>query len=146
MKLFKFIAGAVVGAGTALLVAPRTGKETRELVAGKINDLTDGGAQETFDRATETVAQGKSAVVDAVEQAKSQAAPVAEDIKIRINEARDRLADQIVKGQSRAKTVDADVCNADEFDEDEEEHEDIKDIAADVAAKAQEALKDDDEE
>ncbi len=137
MKLFRFIAGAVVGAGTALLVAPRTGKETRELVAGKINDITDGGAQETFDRAKETVSQGKTAVADAVEQAKAQAAPVAEDIKIRINEVRDRLADQIVKGQGRTKTVDADVCNADDVDT---THEDIKDIAADVAAKAQQSL------
>lgn len=142
MKLFRFIAGAIVGAGTALMVAPRTGKETRELVAGKINDITDGGAQETINRAKETVNQGKESVANVYEQARATAAPVAEDIKIRINEARDRLADQIVKGQSRAKTVDAEVSDAHDA---AEVHEDIKDIAADVAARAQESLHTDDE-
>lgn len=140
MKLFRFLAGAALGAGTALMLAPRSGKETREMVAGKINDMTDGGAQETIDRARETVAQGKATVADAYEQARAQAAPVAEDIKIRINEARDRLADQIVKGQHNTKTVDADVCDAQEDACAQQAQEKIEDIAADVAAKAQESV------
>jgi gas vesicle protein len=44
-----FLAGAAVGAGVALLVAPKTGKELRE----KINDLTDDAVSKIKDYACE---------------------------------------------------------------------------------------------
>jgi gas vesicle protein len=39
-----FAAGAAVGAGVALLYAPKTGKETRELLARKTRALKDAAA------------------------------------------------------------------------------------------------------
>ena len=51
--LLSFLAGAAVGGGLALLVAPKTGKELRE----KISGLTDEAVTKIKDYATE--AQGK---------------------------------------------------------------------------------------
>ena len=57
--LLSFLAGAAVGAGMALLVAPKTGKELRE----KIADLTDDAVTKIKDYASE--AQSKiSATID----------------------------------------------------------------------------------
>ena len=35
------LAGAVIGAGVALLIAPASGKETRGMIADKFNDAKD---------------------------------------------------------------------------------------------------------
>ena len=37
-KFFYFLLGGVVGAVTALLVAPQSGKETREMIAGRAKE------------------------------------------------------------------------------------------------------------
>jgi gas vesicle protein len=39
-----FVGGALLGAGLALLYAPRTGKETRQMLAKKAQDLKDAAA------------------------------------------------------------------------------------------------------
>lgn len=48
------IVGAAVGAGVALLLAPRSGKETRALLTDKARDLKD-RAQHAFERSKEVV-------------------------------------------------------------------------------------------
>ena len=60
-----FLAGAAVGAGLALLVAPKTGKELRE----KIADLTDDAvtkikdyASEAQNKITATLEEGKEII------------------------------------------------------------------------------------
>lgn len=54
--LFGFALGAVVGAGLALLLAPESGKKTRERLASTAQRLGK-SAGETFDQARETVAE-----------------------------------------------------------------------------------------
>jgi len=63
MFLLGAIAGAVVGAGVALLVAPKTGAETRE-------DLTNGYAslRETVARRYKEVADRASEALDSLEE------------------------------------------------------------------------------
>jgi gas vesicle protein len=46
--------GAVVGAGVALLFAPKTGKETRALIAGKTREVK-ARVGEAFDRTKEAL-------------------------------------------------------------------------------------------
>jgi len=53
-----FLAGAAVGAGLALLYAPKTGKELRE----KISDLTDNAVCKIKDCATEAQEKIKSTI------------------------------------------------------------------------------------
>jgi gas vesicle protein len=66
-----FAGGALVGAGLALLYAPQTGKETREMLYKKTRDLKDAAAeaigrgkhlvQEATHRAGEVIDEGKEA-------------------------------------------------------------------------------------
>ena len=55
-KLGAFLAGGLVGAAAALLLAPRTGQEARALVADKVN-VAWGGAQEFGSQASANVQQ-----------------------------------------------------------------------------------------
>ena len=115
MKIGRFLFGAAVGAGAALLVAPRKGEDTREMVYKKINQLTDGGAQDVYERArvtvTEKVDQVRPLAEQKLDNLQAKTTPVADDVKARINETRDRLAEQIVNGQKRAAHVSADVSD-----------------------------------
>ena len=52
--------GAAVGAGTALLLAPRSGKDTRRWLAGKSGDITT--------RATAALDHGKQALRSTVRE------------------------------------------------------------------------------
>jgi len=60
--LLSFILGGIVGAGIALLLAPQSGKETREKIKGLAEDVKDkatGYARQVKDRVASTVEQGK---------------------------------------------------------------------------------------
>ena len=65
--LAAFAIGALIGTGAALLYAPRSGKETRELLAKKGRDLK-GKATDVLDDATDFV-QGKRAELAAAIEA-----------------------------------------------------------------------------
>lgn len=110
MGKFRFILGAATGAVAALLFAPRSGKETRQLLTDKIEDVAD--------RAPESVRNAAEPIIDAAEDAYSkvstkgaQAKPEADDIKAKIAQARDALAEQITRNHAAATTVDADVVD-----------------------------------
>lgn len=70
-----FILGGLIGAGIALLFAPRTGKETREFLSDKALEYWE-NADEVYetgrDRAVELYATGKDAAVEATEQVRSK--------------------------------------------------------------------------
>lgn len=55
--------GAIIGAAVALLLAPRSGEETRELIRDKGADLKR-RAQRTVDEASHLFERGKHAVED----------------------------------------------------------------------------------
>jgi gas vesicle protein len=63
-----FLAGAAVGAGLALLYAPKTGKELRE----KIGDLTDDAVGKIKNYATEAQEKIKSTIEDSKEVIKEK--------------------------------------------------------------------------
>ena len=60
-----FMAGAVVGAAVALLCAPRSGKETRDLLSRKGRELTD--------KTKDALEKGKEAVLEGAEEVKKLA-------------------------------------------------------------------------
>ena len=64
-----FAVGALVGAGIALLVAPQSGKETRDLLARKTRELKD-RAGDALDDAKQMVRGHKAQIVAAVEAGK----------------------------------------------------------------------------
>ena len=75
-----FLVGAVAGAAVALLYAPATGRETRELLGEKAREGRDRAAEaaargrEAVNRSRDTVATAIERGREAYEQAKSGAA------------------------------------------------------------------------
>ena len=67
--LIAFTIGAAIGAGVALLYAPRSGKETRKLLARKGKELKD-QATETIEDAKEFIAEKKASLLGAVDAGK----------------------------------------------------------------------------
>ena len=64
-----FAVGALVGAGIAVLYAPQSGRETRELLARKTRELKE-KAGDTLDEAKEMFRGKKAEIVSAVEAGK----------------------------------------------------------------------------
>ena len=81
-------AGALVGAGVAILFAPQSGRRTREMVASKTHDLKDATGEviergqhlvsEVWHKAQDAIEKGKEGARAAADDAKHQASDVAE--------------------------------------------------------------------
>ncbi|HLV41927.1 MAG TPA: YtxH domain-containing protein [Brumimicrobium sp.] len=57
------LAGAVVGAGVALLLAPQSGKETRGMIADKYGDAKD-ATKNAIGNAKDAIGDAKDAIID----------------------------------------------------------------------------------
>lgn len=78
--LLSFLLGGLVGAGVALLLAPRSGKETREQIKEFADDVRDraedyvhqvkGKVTSSFDRGKDFFQEKKSIITTAVEAGK----------------------------------------------------------------------------
>lgn len=88
--VFGFIAGAVVGAAAGLaagiLVAPRPGVETRDMVAQ--------GASEAWDNIVDTYQKGTQEVMDKATAATSDLGIKSDELREKVDQARARM-DQI---------------------------------------------------
>ena len=67
--LAAFAIGALAGAGIALLYAPRSGKETRKLIAAKGRELK-GKAADAFEDAKDFIDDKKAEIAAAIEAGK----------------------------------------------------------------------------
>lgn len=79
-----FLWGALLGAGVALLLAPRTGEETQEEIrqrARRLRMAAEGRVNDARDRVTETVSRTRSEIQDRIET-------VRDDIETRARHAR----------------------------------------------------------
>lgn len=101
-KPFIFVFGAAAGAAAALMLSPNSGERNREIVADKVDYYSAHGEQ-IFQQAADTV---RSKVGGADESVP----PEADDIRQKINEARDRIAEQITRN-SAPQDVAADVAD-----------------------------------
>ena len=116
-KIGSFITGAAIGACAALLLAPQTGEKTRALVAEKANAVAGeakdfgagfpGTAQDAFKAATQ---KGQGFVADAQARVKEVAGQPAEidsdDLREKIEAARQRIAAQVMENAEQSKAVD----------------------------------------
>jgi gas vesicle protein len=99
-----FLLGGLIGAVLALLFAPRSGQETREILSEKANDYW-GGAGEMY-------ASGKEKVASAVDTGRQTATEKSEQLRSKIDEARGRLQDQVAKSAEVARDKIADTTPA----------------------------------
>lgn len=91
-----FLLGGAVGAGLALLMAPQSGKETRERLMGLAEDVKEKASQYTEQikgKITSTVEEGKGFV----EEKKSIIATAIEAGKDAMEKEKERLSKEKVK-------------------------------------------------
>ncbi len=65
-----FVAGAVVGMAAAILLAPQSGKKTRQLISDKTKEGKEavaGTGKDVYDRGKEMIEKGKQLVDDAAD-------------------------------------------------------------------------------
>lgn len=120
-KLGPFIVGGVIGAVAGLLYAPRAGAQTRALVSEKVNAVW-GEASDFVQSAgvvapgvviqdvaanAQAVAQNVQAKVQGVAQVAPEPEPVVEadndDLREKIEAARERIAAQVVKNAEESQ-------------------------------------------
>ncbi len=88
--IFGFLAGAAVGAALGVLFAPRSGKETRDLIANKAKDAKD-DLDDLIDRGREEWSKAKGKAHDTADMTKDE---VKDFIRFLFEEGRD-LADRV---------------------------------------------------
>jgi gas vesicle protein len=83
--------GAILG----LLFAPRSGVETREMLTDRANDY--------WGQAEDVYSTGRERVTEAMDTGVTQAGEKGEQLRAKIDEARSRLQEQVVKSTEVAK-------------------------------------------
>jgi gas vesicle protein len=99
-KVSTFIFGGLIGAGAALLLAPRKGEETRAIVADKVGELF--GQGQTF------YARGAGQSVGGPGDAQAAATSKNDELREKIEKARMAIADQVAKNAAAARDTIAD--------------------------------------
>lgn len=84
-----FLLGGITGAALGLLFAPRTGKETRDMISERAEEYWGRGV-EVYDSAAEKTREVYSTSRELV-------AEKSDEVRTRIDEARARLQDQVAK-------------------------------------------------
>jgi gas vesicle protein len=90
-----FLLGGLFGAVLALIFAPRTGKETREMLAEKANEY--------WGQAGDLYSTGVDKVSETIDSGTTTAGEKSEQLRAKIDEARSRLQDQVAKSAQAAK-------------------------------------------
>lgn len=119
-KVSSFITGAAVGALAALLLAPQAGEQTRALVTEKANavvgeakDFGSGFPAAAQDAIKSVQGKATGAVKGATGQAAPAASTVADDeLREKIEAARQRIAAQVAANAEQSKAAAADVAEA----------------------------------
>jgi gas vesicle protein len=92
-----FLLGGVIGAGIALLFAPRTGEETRALIAEKADECW-GRGQTWYD-------QGKTRIQDGVAGVQPAINRTGDELRDKIDNARALIAEQVAKNAAAARDI-----------------------------------------
>jgi gas vesicle protein len=94
-KLGSFLLGGAVGAGIALLLAPRSGEETRALVAEKADEYW-GRGQTWYDQGKTRLQEGVAGVQPAINR-------TGDELREKIDNARTLIAEQVAKNAAAAR-------------------------------------------
>jgi len=94
-KVTAFIYGALLGAVAGVLWAPRSGKETRELLKQKADELIEQGL--------ENYESQRERLLDTIESSRKSVLERSEELKQRIQEAREKIMEQVDAATEAAK-------------------------------------------
>jgi gas vesicle protein len=92
-----FLLGGAIGAGIALLLAPRSGEETRALVAEKADEYW-GRGQTWYDQGKTRFQEGVAGVQPAINR-------TGDELRDKIDNARTLIAEQVAKNAAAARDV-----------------------------------------
>jgi gas vesicle protein len=109
-----FVIGGLVGAATALILAPQSGEETRAKLTTKGQELRSAGEQQFMeyrDVAGSTLADARVKMADTSSQVQDRARIVLDEGKTKVSEA-------IEKGKERLAQVEEDSLTEEEITED----------------------------
>jgi gas vesicle protein len=90
-----FLLGGVIGAVLGLLFAPRSGRETREMISER--------AQDYWGEGVELYETGRTKVTDMYHSGAETVSEKSEELRAKIDDARDRLKEQVEKTSTVAK-------------------------------------------
>lgn len=90
-----FLLGGIIGAALGLLLAPHSGKENREILAGK--------AREYWGEGVEFYETGRERVTEVYQTGREKATETADELRVKIDAARERLRDQAAEVAPKAK-------------------------------------------
>jgi gas vesicle protein len=110
-----FVAGAVIGAGVALLFAPQSGAETRRQLKRKarhLRQVAEDGLEdlgerfeEGKERLRETVREGAHRVRERVQDVRERAEETVEGVRSAGHTAREELENRLSEARSRRRTA-----------------------------------------
>jgi len=98
-----FLLGIAIGAGVALLLAPRSGAETRAGISRRVQ-RAKGGVAETFSEAREKVEARLESARAMVERRRRQVADAVETGRAVAREAREEMAERLQESRARPTT------------------------------------------
>jgi gas vesicle protein len=90
-----FLLGGLIGAALGLLFAPRAGRETREMLMEK--------GEELLDQSKDIYENGRERIVEAYESGKVVADERTAELRTKVEEVRERLKDQVGDASVTAK-------------------------------------------
>jgi len=88
---FSFLAGGITGAAVALLLAPRSGKATREIMGRKLNDAAD-SARDLKGRMVEKLSDAADSARELKDRAIRRGQEIREEATYRVEGAASALA------------------------------------------------------
>ncbi|MDR0350517.1 MAG: YtxH domain-containing protein [Coriobacteriales bacterium] len=94
-RFASFLFGAAIGAGAALLFAPRPGEETRALIAEK--------ADEYWGKGQSLYGQGKTRIQESVAGVQPAINRTGDELREKIDNARVLIAEQVAKNAAAAR-------------------------------------------
>jgi gas vesicle protein len=95
--LSAFLIGGMLGAGVALLVAPRSGQKTRAMLRDKGNELKN----KAVESVEETRSRASQAIEDLTQQTREKAATLTQRGKDKVDEQTDPLRKKAKKAVAR---------------------------------------------
>lgn len=85
-----FLLGLAIGAGAALLLAPRTGAETRDEIRGRL-DRARSAAEDGLESARSTVSRTRDRFEDRIDSVRDQIGNVRDRLEARAEDAREAI-------------------------------------------------------